>query len=78
MSLQSCLYSDCGKNFIGADAEIRKLFNKTLKDGREIVDNLSSQGVKWHFNPPPAPHFGGLWEATVKSFKFHMKQLLGD
>lgn len=25
-----------------------------------------------------APHFGGLWEAGVKSFKHHLVRVLGD
>ena len=76
--LCSHVYSDCGKNFVGADAELRELFNRNSVKSRTIIDSLSSQGVVWHFNPPAAPHFGGLWEATVKSFKFHMKRVIGD
>lgn len=34
--------------------------------------------IKWSFNPPSAPHFGGLWEAGVKSFKTHLKRVVGD
>jgi len=27
---------------------------------------------------PHAPHFGGLWEAAVKSMKYHLKRTLGS
>lgn len=30
------------------------------------------------FNPPPSPHFGGKWEAIVKSVNFHLKRVIGD
>lgn len=30
------------------------------------------------FHTPIAPHFGGLWESTVKLFKHHFRRVVGD
>ena len=38
--------------------------------------HLNGNGIRWHFNPPSAPHFGGLWEAGIKSVKYHLKRIL--
>ncbi|XP_063989926.1 uncharacterized protein LOC135169119 [Diachasmimorpha longicaudata] len=41
-------------------------------------DNATAFGTEWSFSPPRAPHFGGKWEAAVKSTKFHLKRVLGS
>lgn len=31
-----------------------------------------------HFNAPAWPSTGGLWEAAVKNYKFHLKSVIGE
>ncbi|CAI6364646.1 unnamed protein product [Macrosiphum euphorbiae] len=71
--IPSEIYSDCGTNFQGAASELRRLWS-----GPE-AQNIFSNAIpcRWHFNPPAAPHFGGLWEAAVKSMKHHLKRVIG-
>ena len=75
----SNMYSDNGSNFLGANRELREL--KLLLDSEthnEIVaNNLAHDNISWHYNPASAPHFGGLWEAGVKSVKRHLKHVVG-
>lgn len=73
------MFSDNGTNFVGANKIIQaeyRAFQKEYND--ELTMELTKLGMEWHFNPPSAPHFGGLWEAGVKSIKHHLKRVVGD
>ncbi|XP_033228003.1 uncharacterized protein LOC117179907 [Belonocnema kinseyi] len=39
---------------------------------------LASHGTQWKLNSPVVPHFGGLWEAAVKSTILHLRRVIGD
>ncbi|XP_050340580.1 uncharacterized protein LOC126766984 [Bactrocera neohumeralis] len=70
------LYSDNGTNFIGASQLLMKDRRELLQTLRTQITSLHShQNISWHFNPPGAPHMGGLWEAGVKSLKIHLKKI---
>lgn len=43
-----------------------------------INRHLTDKKITWRFIPQHAPHFGGIWEAAVKSMKTHLKRILGD
>ena len=76
----SVIMSDHGTNFVGANRELKEMYD-FLKEQRtrgEISDFCSTQNIQWKFIPERTPHFGGLWEAAVKSMKFHFKRVIGD
>ncbi|XP_055645638.1 uncharacterized protein LOC129782531 [Toxorhynchites rutilus septentrionalis] len=74
------IHSDNGTNFQGANntlAELYRLFeNKRTREA--IVSECSKHRIQWHFIPPRAPSFGGLWEAAVKSAKTSLVKTLGN
>lgn len=74
----SDIYSDNGTNFVGARNQLLELFNILESDREVICREATKEGINWHFNPPSAPHFGGLWEAAVRSAKYHLLRVLGN
>ncbi|XP_043270546.1 uncharacterized protein [Venturia canescens] len=72
------IQSDCGTNFQGAAAELRQLFKTGTRESELIQHTGATDGIKWVFNPPGAPHMGGKWEAAVKSVKYHLRRTIGD
>lgn len=75
--LPSEIFTDRGTNFIGAHSEMPNLlFDLKNQQTQFIVNELLNDNIKWHFNPAHSPHFGGLWEAGVKSMKYHLKRIL--
>lgn len=73
------LYSDNGTNFVGASSELSHMFRNASKTTHpEIASLFQNDGTTFHFIPPASPHFGGLWEAGVKSIKYHLRRLIGN
>ncbi|UYV67073.1 hypothetical protein LAZ67_4003825 [Cordylochernes scorpioides] len=72
------LYSDQGTNFVGAARQLRSCFYLAQNQLKELAAVLANDGTEWRFNPPGAPHFGGLWEAGVKALKYHMRRIIGN
>ncbi|XP_058837171.1 uncharacterized protein LOC131693407 [Topomyia yanbarensis] len=70
------VYCDNATNFVGADREIRRLF-LSQEHRYAINTEASAQLVKFHFIPARSPNFGGLWEACVKSMKYHLRRIIG-
>ena len=59
--------SDNGTNFVGANTELKELISKL--DKSKIEKSAANNGIKWHFNPPLGPHFGGVHETMIKAAK---------
>ncbi|XP_046142906.1 uncharacterized protein LOC123988104 [Osmia bicornis bicornis] len=66
------LLSDNATNFRGADAQLKSMFKRASEFYREVAELIANEGTNWEFIPPYSPHFGGLWEAAVKSAKRHL------
>ncbi|GJQ70763.1 hypothetical protein Trydic_g23054, partial [Trypoxylus dichotomus] len=76
----SNIYSDNGTQFIGANTELKKLLKQlqTQTQTEQVKAYMAHNGLRWHFIPPRSPHFGGLWEAAVKSVKTHLTKIIGN
>ncbi|XP_065075451.1 uncharacterized protein LOC135699156 [Ochlerotatus camptorhynchus] len=64
-----------------------RLFLSTIREeywplnGRQLVKGIVRNCFRCsrqHLTPPKAPHFGGLWEAAVKTAKRHLFRQLGS
>lgn len=74
------IFSDCGKNFVGCNNYLKELYAFLRSDTVQstLHQQTLQQGITWHFQPPYASHFGGLFEAGVKSFKHHLYRVIGS
>lgn len=73
------IYSDNGTNFVGAN----KILNRECLDLQAKLDSnfyqsITDMKIQWHFNAPGCPNAGGLWEAAVKSLKYHLKRVIDE
>ncbi|XP_058816032.1 uncharacterized protein LOC131679338 [Topomyia yanbarensis] len=70
------IYSDNGRNFVGAANELRQLV-RSKHHQKTVARECANNEIRWHFNPPRASHFGGLWEAAIASAQKHFVRVLG-
>ena len=60
------IYCDQGTNFIGAKNEL----------DRNLQGKLTELGCEFHFNPPTASHFGGVWERLIRTVRAVLEGLV--
>ena len=70
------MVSDNGSNFVAANREIRELVAEL--DQEQIRRTTANKGVEWYWNPPAAPHFGGVFESMIKAAKRAISAILQD
>ncbi|XP_073831549.1 uncharacterized protein [Musca autumnalis] len=72
------IYCDNTTNFVGAEKKLLdfQTFFHQEANKAAIKDIASTKFIEFSFIPPRAPHFGGLWEAAVKSAKVHLFRTL--
>jgi hypothetical protein len=56
---------------VGGNNELKELV--AALDNEKIQQSTANQGIKWHFNPPLAPHFEGIHEIMIKAAKPFMQ-----
>ncbi|XP_022837371.1 uncharacterized protein LOC111364652 isoform X2 [Spodoptera litura] len=67
------VYSDNGTTFVGAFNELSRFFEVSSKD---IESAVANKGIEFKFIPAYSPHFGGIWEAAVKSTKHLLRRVM--
>ncbi|XP_025270797.1 uncharacterized protein LOC112639851 [Camponotus floridanus] len=71
------MYSDNGITFARVDTELSKAYQNAMRNP-DFQSKIATDNVCWQFIPPHASHFGGLWEAGVRSVKHHLRRILGS
>lgn len=74
----SVIFSDNGSNFVSAHSELKELGRFIRQNKDKLISSICKEEIEWHFIPPHSPHFGGLWEAGIKSMKAHLKRVVSN
>ena len=56
--------SDKGTNFVGIENQRKNELSMS-----EVFEQVKNQAYTWDFQPPKAPHYGGVWERKVGDLK---------
>ncbi|XP_043064096.1 uncharacterized protein LOC122320086 [Drosophila ficusphila] len=72
------IFCDNATNFVGASRMLQEFRDHFIANQDAITEFAATRGITFSFIPPRAPHFGGLWEAAVKSAKGLMVKAVGS
>ncbi|KAJ2948490.1 hypothetical protein O0L34_g7738 [Tuta absoluta] len=73
------IYSDNGTNFRGAAKILHDEFKQyETMTSSEFFNAINEMKIEWHFLAPRWPTAAGVWEAAVKSMKFHLMRVMGN
>ncbi|XP_018403170.1 PREDICTED: uncharacterized protein LOC108780080 [Cyphomyrmex costatus] len=67
----SIIYSDNGRNFVGASNLLKRI------NWKKIARHGAINEIEWYFNPPSAAWWGGWWERLIRILKDLLKRTLG-
>ena len=72
---QPTIFFDIANNFLTSRTDLDTVFEIDAYN-RHIKQNLSTKAIDWLVIPVHAPHFGGLWETSIKSMKHHLRNVM--
>ncbi|XP_072379426.1 uncharacterized protein [Diabrotica undecimpunctata] len=76
--IPSIIDSDNGTNFVGANNHLTLLRKHFSTPPHVFHEFLASQNITWKFIPPRSPHWGSLWETSIKSAKSLLIKITGN
>lgn len=78
--LPNFIYCDNAKTFKGAENQLKDLYKLQASPSHRnsVYKFCLTNYIQFKFIPSYSPEFGGLWEAGVKSLKYHFKRIVGD
>lgn len=73
------IYSDNGSTFKSANNHLNEIYKffENKKNLEFVQTQLALKNIQWKYIPNYSPNFGGLWEAAIKSTKYHIKRVVG-
>ncbi|XP_047991118.1 uncharacterized protein LOC125230126 [Leguminivora glycinivorella] len=76
----SIIYCDNASTYKGAQNKLNDLYKlQSATEHKNTVELFAAdQGISFKFIPSYSPVFGSLWEAGIKSVKYHLKRVVGE
>ncbi|GFT66208.1 integrase catalytic domain-containing protein [Trichonephila clavipes] len=72
------LYSDNATNFVGANIELKKMFNLVCKPDEALASYMASEGIDWKFLPLEPQILEVSGRQALNLFKFYLKRVVGN